>query len=582
MSRLHRLSGSLLARLVLGYALIAVVFAAAWLWSLYGPLTQAALNQQQRNLTAVAQAAALVAAQSTQTPGDVASQLVARTDLRLTIVAADGRILADSNFDPTAMENHLDRPEVAAALEGRVGVARRISRTEGQEELYVAVPASLGGQRIALRVSQPLAQIEQIAARSRSMGLALLAVALVVGVGIAVLTIGQATRPIAALSLTADRMADGDLTVEMPEVPTDLQGLADALTTLRDQMRMRLGALEAEKLTLKTALDGLTDAVLLLDGTTIQLANTSADRMFRMPAGGWRDTQVAQAGLPAAVEVAIGTHRAESSPVAVELESDPTGRVLRVLIAPLGRGRTIVSVSDITERSRLERMRRDFVANASHELKTPAAGIRLLAQSVETAAGDGDVEQALTFACQIEAEAERLQRLVGELLDLSRLETAPAPGAITDLRLCVDNALISHRAAAARKNLDLSADFSAVQGSDVFAAAEPTDLAVALDNLLDNAIAYTPAGSVRVVVEAGEAEVILRVVDTGPGIAQKHQPRVFERFYRIDASRSRDGGGTGLGLALVRHVAERNGGSVSLDSDVGTGSSFAITLPRAH
>lgn len=585
MSGFRLVPGSLLARLVLGYALITLVFASAWLWSLYGPLTQAALNQQQRNLTAVAQAAALVAAQSQSTPADIAEQLVARTDLRLTIVASDGRVLADSSIDPALMENHLSRPEVATALEGRTGVARRVSRTEGREELYVAVRASLGGDRVALRVSQPLAQIEEIAARSRRIGLILLVGAFVIAATIAAYAIQQTTRPIAILSRSAERMAGGNLSAEVPEVPTDLAELARALASLRDQMRMRLDALEAEKLTLKTAVDGLTDAVILIDSGVIRLANNSSDLMFRRPAGGWRDTPLASAGLPGAVESAIEAHLADTSPIALELDPDPLGRVLRVLVAPLSQGtetgRAIVSVSDITERSRLDRMRRDFVANASHELKTPTSGIRLLAQSVEAAAGDGDIEQALAFARQIEAETERLQRLVGDLLDLSRLDTSPNPGAITDLRQAVDNALLSHRSAASRKGLALKADFSAVKGSDVFAAAEPTDLAIALDNLLDNAIAYTQSGSVSVSVEATAATVSLTVSDTGPGIAPEHRPRIFERFYRVDSSRSRDAGGTGLGLALVRHVAERSGGTVELDSAPGVGSRFMVVLPRA-
>jgi two-component system phosphate regulon sensor histidine kinase PhoR len=586
MTRLHRLTGSLLARLILGYALIAIVFAGAWLWSLYGPVTEAALSQQQRNLTAVAQAAALVAAQSPVSPQEIARQLVARTDLRLTIVASDGTVLADSNFDPAGMENHLDRPEIASALDGHRGVARRISRTEDREELYVAVPASAGGNRVALRVSQPLAEIERIASRSRQLGLALLAGSLVLALGIAVVATRQTTRPIAALSEAAERMAGGNLSIDVPVVPTDLEQLANALASLRSQMAARLKALEDERLTLRTTLDGLTDAVLLLDGGTIRLANAAADRMLRRPPGGWPDTPLVSAGLPGGIVSAIESHGSSSGPSSVDLDADPTGRVLRLLIAPLGgrgtSGRVIVSISDVTEISRLDAVRRDFVANASHELKTPAAGIRLLAQSAEIAASDGDIEQSLAFSSQIELEAERLQRLVGDLLDLSRLQTTPAADAITDVRQAVDNAVLSHRSAASRKGLEVSTDFSAVQDRDVYVAADGTDLAIALDNLLDNAITYTAAGAVSVVVQAEGEDVAITVSDTGPGIALEHHPRIFERFYRIDKGRARGAGGTGLGLALVRHVAERSGGSVVLDSTPGEGSRFTVTLPRAR
>ena len=581
----RRYSDSYRARLVVGYVLIAAVFAGAWAWSLYTPLTQAALRQQQRNLTAVAQAGALVAAESTATPEQLARQLVARTDLRLTIVAPSGRVLADSAIDPRTMENHLKRPEIAAALHGNVGVDRRTSKTQGIEELYVAVPATVKGQPVALRVSQPLTEIEAVAARSRGVGLWLLAFSMAITLVIAIWASAAASRPVAALSETAGRMAAGNLTVEIPEVPADLQLLADALATLREQMLLRVQALETEQRTLRTALDGLSDAVFLLGGDVIRFANAGAGRIFRVPASGWRDLALERAGLPDSVACAVLDHLADTVPLAIDLEPDPLGRTLRLLVVPLDAqrdsGRTLVVVSDITERARLDHVRRDFVANASHELKTPVAGIQLLAESADTAASDGDIETSLAFTRQIEAEASRLKRLVGDLLDLSRLETAPVPGTVANVRAAVNNTAVGHRTAAARKGLALEADLSEIRGLDVFAAADPTDVAVALDNLVDNAINYSEAGSVRVTVLADEKLVTIRVSDTGSGIAPEHLPRIFERFYRVDRARSRDNGGTGLGLALVRHVVERSGGSVSVASEVDVGTTFTVMLPRA-
>jgi signal transduction histidine kinase len=279
-------------------------------------------------------------------------------------------------------------------------------------------------------------------------------------------------------------------------------------------------------------------------------------------------------------------HLGDGLPLAIDLEPDPLGRTLRLLVVPLDAartdGRTLVVVSDVTERARLDRVRRDFVANASHELKTPVAGIQLLAESADTAASDGDIETSLVFTRQIEAEASRLKRLVGDLLDLSRLETAPVPGAVTNVRSAIDNTVVGHRTAATRKGLALEADLSGIRGLDLFTAADPTDVAVALDNLVDNAINYTESGSVRVTVLADEALVTIRVADTGSGIAPEHLSRIFERFYRVDRARSRDSGGTGLGLALVRHVVERSGGSVSVTSEVGTSTAFTVRLPRAR
>ncbi|NTW28324.1 MAG: GHKL domain-containing protein [Coriobacteriia bacterium] len=586
MKRPEYMRGSYRARLVLGYILVATVLAAAWIWSMYGPLNTAVVNQEERNLTQTARAAALYANASTEPIGDVAKRLVANSDLRLTVVSADGTVLADTNNDASTMENHLSRPEIAAALKGEVGISRRVSSTEDKREIYVAVPATIAGKPAALRISRPLTDVEQIANTSRSIGLGLLLAALAIVAGIATWASGAAALPIRDLSAIAKRMASGDLHSRVPEVPADLKALADALETLQHQMRDRIDALEGEQKTLRAALDGLTDAVFLLDGTAIHYANRAAGRIFRAATGDRREVPLARSGLPESLVAAILGPLGERRHVAVDLDPDPFGRTLRLLVVPLDaaeNGRTLVVVTDITERARLDRMRRDFVANASHELKTPVAGIQLLAESAETAAEDGDAEQSFAFTRQIEAEAARLKRLVGDLLDLSRLESIPSPDAVTDVRQALDNALVGHRTAAGRKGLTLSADLSAVRGIDVFAAAaEPTDVAIVLDNLIDNAIAYTAEGSVRVSVEATPSEVRLLVTDTGPGIESEHLPRIFERFYRIDRARSRESGGTGLGLALVRHVAERSGGSVTVSSEVGVGTTFTVTLPRAQ
>ncbi|MDZ4170110.1 MAG: ATP-binding protein [Coriobacteriia bacterium] len=586
MSTPHRLTGSLLFRLAVGYALVAAVFTAAWVWSLYGPLAEAALTQQQRNLTAVAQSAALLASESNDSPARMAQGLVARTDLRLTIIASDGSVLADSNTDASAMESPTDRPEVREALAGRIGTDHRVSPTEGQEELHVAVPGSIDGRRVVVRVSQPMSEIEDIASRSRRIALVLLGIAMAITFAVAVSASRAAARPVRELSAVAGKMAAGDLSVEIPEMPADLSELADALATLRSQVQSRLEALEQERHTLRTALDGLGDAVLLMNGETVLLANREASRMFRTPSRGWAGSSLDETGLPAPVLEATRERLGSDHATALDLPPDPTGRHFRVYAAPLPfapdvASGVIVVISDITERARVELVRRDFVANASHELKTPVAGIRLLAETAATAAEDGETDRALAFTRLIEAETDRLQKLVSDLLDLSRLDSSPKPDAIADVRMAVERAVVSHKAASARKGLALASSLDAVRGQDVFVHADPTDLAIALDNLLDNAIAYTDTGTVSVTVMGLDGSVLIKVGDTGPGIPAEHQPRVFERFYRVDRSRSRDAGGTGLGLALVRHVAERSGGSVTLESLPGTGSTFTLNLPRA-
>lgn len=585
MTRVRSIAGSSLGRILIGFVLVAAVFASAWLWSLSGPLTDTVIEQQRGSLTAVAQSAALLLSQSREDPSVIAEQLVARTNMRLTIVASDGTVLVDSDIDPAKMENHGNRPEIAEALDGRIGTNQRVSRTEGNEQLYVAVPGTLGGERIAVRVSQPLDRIKRIASDSRHLGLLLLGAATAIAVAVAVQTARTAAQPIAELSGAAERMAAGNLSVRIPDVPTDLNVLAQSLQMLKNQMRARLEALEAERRTLRSTLDGLNDAVIVLEGDTVRLANREADRMFRRPVSGWEGTRLESSSLPASVASVVMARASSGDSDPVELEPDPVGRTYRVLVAPLDPeehgGRSIVVIGDVTQRAQLDRVRRDFVANASHELKTPVAGIGLLAQSAELAAADGDDEQAVEFARQIAAEVTRLQRLVADLLDLSRLESVPGEDAVTDVRQAVDLALVSHRSAAARKHIFLECDLSAIANDDVFVAAHPTDVAIGLDNLVDNAIAYTESGFVKVSVSSTPTTAVISVIDSGPGIPPEHVPRIFERFYRIDRGRSREAGGTGLGLSLVKHVVERNGGTVTVDSREGEGTTFTFTLPRA-
>lgn len=550
-----------------------------------GPLRDAALREQQRDLIAVARAAAQYSSLATASPAAIASMTVAGTDLRVTIVGKDGSVLADSHNDPSAMGNHLTRPEIAAALGGNTGSDERTSATEGIPELYAAVPATLTGTPVAFRVSRTVKEIASVAEASRNLGLWLLAGAVVIAVIIATWASAAAAQPIQALSTAAQRMASGNLAAEVPSVPTDLQALAEALASLKSQMRGRLDALEYEQQTLRTALDGLSDAVFLLDAGVVRFANDAAGRLFKLSAAGWRDIALERVGLPESLSSLIASHIGCGEVFSADVETDPRGTTYRLLVIPLGSDaipRTLAVVSDATERARLDAVRRDFVANASHELKTPVAGIQLLAESTSAAASDGDIEQALAFARQIDEEAARLKRLVADLLDLSRLESAPTAGAIADVRTAIDNAIAGHRGAAGRRGLALDADLSAIRGQDVYVAADLTDVAIALDNLVDNAIAYTEAGSVQIAARCSADTVDIEVRDTGSGIAPEHLARVFERFYRVDRARSRDGGGTGLGLSLVRHVVERNGGSVTISSEAGVGTSVHVRLPRAR
>jgi len=573
-------------RLVFGYVAVVAVIAGAWAWSLYGPLTDAVIEQQQAHLQSVAQAGVLVVAESSATPELTVSRLVARTDLRMTVVAADGTVLADSMEDPATMGYHGDRPEIVTALDGDVGRDVRRSATQGIEQMYVAVPATYDGERVALRVSESLAKISELSADARRTGLVLLAMSVILALIVATRSATSTARPVERLADVACAMAGGDLTSSVPGEHGALEPLSAALAELRTQMRARIGELETEQRNLRIVLDGLDDAVLLLDSTTIRLVNRATTTMFRTPVAEMRNREIGSAGLPASLASAILDALGTGTATTRELGPDPLQQYLRLTVLPLDlsedAARHLVVISDITDRMRLDSMRRDFVANASHELKTPTTGILLLAESASHAAADGDTDQALAFLGQIEAEAARLRQLVLDLLDLSRLESTPPADGVTDMRQAIDLTLSAHRRAANARGLTLDADFSRTDGIDVYASTDATDVAVALDNLLANAIAYTETGGVRVALSVADDTVTIAVSDTGLGIPAEDLPRVFERFYRVDRARTRDSGGTGLGLALVRHVVERAGGTAEIESQPGTGTTVTVTLPRAR
>jgi two-component system phosphate regulon sensor histidine kinase PhoR len=576
-------SSSYRARLAVGYLLVVVVFAVAWAWSLFGPFTQAVIEQQENHLLAVAQAGALTLADTSAGAQDTVDRLVARTDLRMTIIDGDGDVVADSEEDAAEMENHADRPEVREALSGEAGSDRRVSATQDIEQIYVAVPASHQGDRVVFRVSSSLDEIGAVTQQAQRTGLILLAIILAVAAFFVARITRSATLPITRLADAAHAMAAGDLRVPIPEEAGELSVLSGALNDLKQQMRTRLDDLEAEKQNLTTVLDGLESAVFLVTDGHISFANRAAATLLKAPVAGWTGRSISGAGLPASLTAGIDERRTTQGIAAFECGPDEQGRHLRCAVIPLGsrdgERQLLISISDITERVRLDEMRSDFVANASHELKTPVSAIHLLAESASDAAASGDDELAIDFAGQIAQQSEQLGRLVRDLLDLSRLESSAATEAVTDMREAISNALIGHRPAAAKRSLELAYDDEA-GGEDAYVLADSTDVAVALDNLLDNAIKYTEDGSVNVRLSIQNGNVVVSITDTGIGIPADDIPRVFERFYRVDRARSRESGGTGLGLSLVRHVVERSDGSLDVTSQPGVGSTFTITLPR--
>ena len=351
---------------------------------------------------------------------------------------------------------------------------------------------------------------------------------------------------------------------------------AHAAGTAKDEevadLRGRLEASEAERDSESTILASMEEGVLLFgpDGHT-RLANRAAELHL-----GGRPSSI-DALLPLGLQRIARRSAEDRATIVTEAETGAPSRVLRGFAAPTEEGSVVLVIRDITETRRLDQVRRDFVANASHELKTPAASIQAAAETIRTAAGE-DPSVIPRFASQLEREAARLSRIVSDLLDLSRLESGSALDESVALDAIVRDEGERFEEPAAEAGVGLSVragGIPRVRGSS-------RDLALLVRNLVDNAIRYTrPGGQVEVDLTADDGEVVLAIVDTGLGIPSRDLPRIFERFYRVDRARSRETGGTGLGLSIVKHVAENHGGRVVVTSELGQGTRFEVRLPAS-
>jgi two-component system, OmpR family, phosphate regulon sensor histidine kinase PhoR len=392
----------------------------------------------------------------------------------------------------------------------------------------------------------------------------------------------SAGRRVAALRRTVHRLAETALPGWRWTEPDDLRGLTNELSAITTRLRYRLDELTEERDRAGQILDALDDGVLLLDGAgRLLVANPAARSWFGLP-DDLRPGLPAQRvlGVPQVTVLAEEAAEARAPVVGSLTVVFPEPRSLTMRAFPLAdrgpTGRIVVTLTDITQRRRLEVLRRDFVANASHELKTPVAAVRALAETLLTALPD-DPEAGRRFAERIAREAERLDVLTRDLLDLSRVERGTLDVEPVDLVGLAKEVLGGYEDLATERRVRLRSELQQVS-----MRGDRAQLGLLLSNLLDNALRHTPAkGTVCVRLDAAESRAVLQVADTGEGIPAGELPRVFERFYRVDKARARQTGGTGLGLAIVRHVAEAHGGTVRVDSELGRGSTFTVSLPVA-
>ncbi len=509
--------------------------------------------------------------------------------MRLTVIASDGKVLGDSDENPALMEDHSNRAEIIDALAKGLGKSMRFSPTLGRNMMYVAVPVSEDGQPVAfVRMAVPVTEIERALSRVYVTIIWAGAIVAVCAAVLSLLISRQISEPITRMKRIAQLFARGQLDMRVPDAgAAELDELARALNEMATQLQDRILTITRQRNEVKAILSSLGEGVLAVDsrGRIVSVNKAAAQLLGIDPIaaqGRSIEEVVRNVGLQQFVRRTLEGDQPAEGDVSFPEEG---GRLFHVHGAPLAdpptdRAGAVIVLSDMTRIHRLESLRRDFVANVSHELKTPVTSIQGFVEALLDGRPD-DPEQTSRYLGIIAKHAERLNAIIDDLLSLSRLEEGAEKRAIlfedVKLRPALEAAieLAGVRAEQKRIKVELSCDDS------IRAKINAPLLEQAIVNLVDNAVKYSDEGTtVWIEVQPQDKGVAIRVKDTGCGIPREHLARIFERFYVVDKSRSRKLGGTGLGLAIVKHIIGVHGGRIDVESIPGKGSTFTLHLPQ--
>ena len=496
------------------------------------------------------------------------------TGHRVTLIDSTGHVVGDSEFDGPALqslENHSTRPEVIQARTNGVGSTRRVSPSTGEEQLYVAVKAPNG----IARVSVATKTIEEIFSRARSGVITAGLIAFLLAAVLALLFARSVSRPISDLRDVARSLAAGEHRRHPAlAAPGEVGDLADAIYRLSEQLEARLSALAAEQSILSALVETLNEGVIAIspEHEVVRINDTGRRLLFiDRPVPFGMDFLPREGMLRSAISRALSGTETEPEEVVI---GDST---VSLTARPLITGGAVVALFDLTPIRRLEAVRRDFVANVSHELRTPLTIVGGFAETLQ----DPDVpaDKRADFARTILTNTQRMQRIVDELLDLSRIESGHWTPRPESVRIADAAREVFGRVAATAKSKEIALETKIAPTADAVHV-DRTAIEQILLNLVENALRHTPEGG-RVIIETRPAQNGVHVIvsDTGSGIPPEHLPRIFERFYRADSGRSRESGGTGLGLAIVKHMVEAHGGSVRADSVLGAGATITMFFP---
>lgn len=522
---------------------------------------------------------------------------------RITVIAPNGVVLADSNERPEVMENHLNRPEIAAAFAGKQGQSLRFSKTLNESMLYLAIPVRHAGQggdasseiAAVLRMAVPVTAIDhtlyglQVHIAIGSIVVVLIAAA------VTLLISRNISRPLEEMKRNAEAFAKGDFSQKMlagqrQSASLEVTALASSMDRMAELLDEKIKAIETHRNQLDTVFSSMVESVVAIDlEERIISINNAAARLLGIDRKGAQGKFVQAVIRNIDLQKKIGRVLETGDAVEDEIAlQDRDGeKLLQVRIVSLRDGKAkgvgaLVVMHDVTKLRRLETIRRDFVANVSHELRTPITSIRGYVETLLDGALDNR-DDAVKFLQIVLRQSDRLNAIIDDLLALSRIEQESKEGEILlqegPLSMVLDAAAQTCQIEADKEGISLVVECP----EDILVTMNDTLLEQAVVNLLVNAIKYSRKDDV-VTISTGiderddESQVTISVKDSGCGIAAEHLPRLFERFYRSDKARSRAVGGTGLGLAIVKHIVQAHGGRIEVRSQEGVGSEFLITL----
>lgn len=496
---------------------------------------------------------------------------------RITIVDPEGRVVADSREDPAKMENHRTRTEIAQAFEGQTGRYLRYSETLGQDMLYIAVPVYKGDTvQYVIRVSKFVKDIKIISGRLNARIALASVVILVIALFAAFLFARTISRPVEELTDAIRRVAGHDFSARVLLKGADeLKEVADSFNAMTDEMQGLFAELTRQKEELNSIITSLQEGLLVLDGDQrIVLTNDGLAKITgrALEAGKFYWEEMREPSVNDLIKKVREGQQDVNQEIII---NDRTFHCSASFVR--SKGETVIVFHDISEIKRLEKVKSDFVLNVSHELRTPLTSIKGYAETMD----EGSLsDENRRYLAVIRRNADRLINIVGDLLTLSKLEEKDftldrEPVSLPPL---IDRVLKIFENQARSKGFALKMD-----APDALhpVTGDPFRLEQVFINLLDNAIKYTDSGQITITMKEDNGTIVTEVRDTGPGIPQEHVPRIFERFYVVDKSRSRRMGGTGLGLSIVKHIVLLHNGTVRVESIVGEGSSFIVSLPAA-